>query len=146
MSYDGNRMYLLVYNGSLYNRSISSFNLEEYKMKSFTDLEQSKKLAEILPFESADYSYITQGEESYIYPYSLSSDVAKHYDKEIKYIPCWSLAALLDVLPKSLIYTPNQVLDGYCCKNIMHDLETYGDNPVDACVKMILKLHEHKLL
>ena len=27
------------------------------KMKSYTDLEQSKKLAEILPLESADMSY-----------------------------------------------------------------------------------------
>lgn len=122
-------------------------------MKSYTDLSQSKKLAEILPLESADMEYIL---EQWI-------DEKTHRHKEGYYeipvvkvdddcplqpitLPCWSLAALLSVLPKSLIYTPNQALDGYCCKNIMHDLETYGDNPVDACVKMIIKLHEQKLL
>jgi hypothetical protein len=66
--------------------------------------------------------------------------------KCIQLIPCWSLAGLLDVLPKSLIYTPNPTLDGYCCKNIMHDMETYGENPVDACYEMIIKLHELKRL
>lgn len=67
-------------------------------IKSYTDLEQSKRLAEILPIESADYHYITQGENSYIYPYSLSGDDIKQYNKENKYIPCWSLAALMSVL------------------------------------------------
>ena len=67
-------------------------------IKSFTDISQSKKLAEILPLESADYHYIAQGEKSYFYPYSLPNDAVKDYDEEIKYIPCWSLAALLEVL------------------------------------------------
>jgi hypothetical protein len=31
-------------------------------IKSYTDLQQSKKLAKILPLESADYHYIAQGE------------------------------------------------------------------------------------
>ena len=68
-------------------------------IKSYTDLEQSKKLAEFLPLESADYHYIAQGEKSYFYPYSLSSNATKHYDENIKYIPCWSLAALMGILP-----------------------------------------------
>ena len=68
-------------------------------IKSFTSLEQSKKLSEILQLESADYHYITQGEKSYFYPYFLSSDAVKYYDEEIKYIPCWSLGALISLLP-----------------------------------------------
>ena len=32
-------------------------------IKSYTDIEQSRKLAEILPLESADYHYIAQGEK-----------------------------------------------------------------------------------
>ena len=68
-------------------------------IKSYTDLDQSKKLAEILPLESADYHYIAQGEKSYFYPYSLSSDATKDYDEEIKYVPCWSLAVLMNLLP-----------------------------------------------
>ena len=122
-------------------------------MKSYTDLEQSKKLAEILPLESADQTW--EGDGSLI-PYSIlnmsKEPQYKHQgDTPFKFysglgLPCWSLAALLNILPKSLIYTPNQALDGYCCKNITHDLETYGDNPVDACVAMVEKLHELNLL
>ena len=52
-------------------------------IKSYSDLQQSKKLTEILPFESADYHYIAQGEKSYFYPYSLSSDAVKDYDEEL---------------------------------------------------------------
>ena len=112
-------------------------------IKSYTDIEQSRKLAEFLPTESADMYYkpadgfctetseIMVGNVKYAHPRS---------------VPCWSLAGLLDVLPKSLIYTPNPTLDGYYCKNIMHDMETYGKNPVDACYELVLKLHELKML
>lgn len=108
-------------------------------MKSYTDLEQSKKLAEILPIESADMYY---SKHNTIHANTLYGSCDIQYFNIHGYIPCWSFATLLDVLPKSLIYTPNQALDGYCCKNIMHDLETYGDNPIDACYEMIIKLHE----
>ena len=63
-------------------------------MKSYTNIEQSKKLAEILPLESADNYYSWHDERYYVvnkdcpYPYSLKEK-----------IPCWSLAALLQVLP-----------------------------------------------
>jgi hypothetical protein len=109
-------------------------------MKSYTNLEQSRKLAEILPIESADMRYDE-------YTSHIDGTPKVGYKEGItEGIPCWSLAALLGVLPKSLIYTPNPTLDGYCCKNIMHDLETYGDNPIDACYELILKLHELKFL
>ena len=120
-------------------------------IKSFSDLEQSRKLAEILPIESADMEYLTIKENGA----SVASVPFVKDDSEVEdsayshiydRIACWSLAALLGVLPKSLIYTPNQALDGYCCKNIMHDFETYGDNPVDACVAMIESLHKQKML
>ena len=110
-------------------------------MKSYTDIEQSKKLAEILPIESADMGWYYSRNPEAARTQMWVGTKADNAD-----IPCWSLSALLGVLPKSLIYTPNQALDGYCCKNIMHDLETYGDNPIDACYEMIIKLHEQKLL
>ena len=62
-------------------------------MKAYTDLEQSKKLAEILPIESADMCY-NDNELRIGY-----APLAKERDD---YFPCWSLAALLDVLPKTL--------------------------------------------
>ena len=125
-------------------------------MKSYTDIEQSKKLAEILPFESADYHYIAQGEESYIYPYSLSSDAIKQYNGNIKYIPCWSLAALLDVLPKHLDVGRPVLATNYrgCYWVVYFDeymketnlTSKIYDNPIDACCEMIIKPNEQNIL
>ena len=122
-------------------------------IKSYTDIEQSRKLAEILPLESADMFYQAYGIYGKVEYYNYPRIIYNSEDGEEDYlpitsddIPCWSLAALLVVLPKSLIYTPNPTLDGYSCKNIMHDFETYGDNPIDACYEMILKLHKQNLI
>lgn len=70
-------------------------------MKSYTNIEQSKKLAEILPKESADMYYFTVIHD---YPYSQGKikTIAKIMDGSFSSdydTPCWSLAALLQVLP-----------------------------------------------
>ena len=119
-------------------------------MKSYTDIEQSKKLAEILPIESADmgYRYIKQSQDGVDYyteetlPYQYASYVG---------IPCWSLAALLEVIPERVIipyYAPYlQKEDGkYHTAYGNDELLCEADNPIDACYEMILKLHEQKLL
>jgi hypothetical protein len=81
-------------------------------MKSYTSLEQSKKLAEILPIESADMRY------GYIAPYNFSDRMYDGGYDEVPYpkdffiknpnfsadeynaeLPCWSLSALLDLIP-----------------------------------------------
>ena len=141
------------------------------RVKAYTDLEQSKKLAEILPLESADYHYITQGEKSYFYPYSLSSDAIKDYDEEIKYIPCWSLSKLMDILPNTLKTgasfrnrfqidvrkydsgddtTLYQIAYGNSSgiSGSWHDMVNTGEreNLVDACVDMIILLIKEKYL
>lgn len=114
-------------------------------MKAFTDIEQSKKLAEILPLKSADMYYWC-GDSIRIGGY-------KAIDKEND-IPCWSLAALLDTLPvlKRIGYEkakPNIHFDIYTntwiCNSLYYTSKNY-DNPVDACVEMIVKLHELKML
>jgi len=115
-------------------------------MKSYTDLEQSLKLAEILPLESADNYYSWHDEQYYVvnkdcpYPYSLKEK-----------IPCWSLAALLDILPdgtdivKDKADTENEKY--MCTVGVKYDIiSTFGNNPVDACYEMIIKLYEQKLL
>ena len=56
-------------------------------IKSYTDLEQSKKLAEILPLESADMMH----DRLIVIPFNDGS-----------LTPCWSLAVLLNVLPLGL--------------------------------------------
>lgn len=137
-------------------------------MKSFTDIEQSEKLAEILPIESADmwwaeryeghttmdYQYVV--EETPYYYLSLKKPSIDNYSQDaINDIPCWSLAALLDVLQKaaySIDEDANVMLDSY--KTVEwhlginnSDLELItASNPVDACVEMILKLHEENLI
>lgn len=104
------------------------------KIKSHTDLSQSKKLAEILPHESADMWFVNG--------IVIARDSANDPDDIKSVFPCWSLAALLGVLPD---YTLQDNPDGTVFvvsekeKPIMSD--DY-DNPVDACYEMILKLHE----
>lgn len=120
-------------------------------MKSYTDIEQSKKLAEILPLESADYFYAPDADvvvtESYITYLNGEKNTPAYKDA----VPCWSLAALLNIIPEGIIknyYVPN--LQKEDCKYSI----TYGDdellcianNPIDACVAMVEKLHELKML
>ena len=84
-------------------------------MKAFTDLSQSKKLTEILPFESADMFYR-----------SNSNDVKLMWE-HLKNIPlttpCWSLTALFDVLPQH-IKLPQDTHDAY--NNPTYKGETYS--------------------
>ena len=64
-------------------------------MKAYTDLEQSKKLAEILPIESADMYYACG---------AIAPDIMTSCKQDYRgYTKCWSLAALLNVLPKNII-------------------------------------------
>ena len=131
-------------------------------IKSFTDLEQSKKLAEFLPLESADMYY----EEVCNLPKAIVGNYILHNqcmeDKDYKKLsnpvlsPAWSLAALFNILPKNLnICRPSldsnykgyywiQYYDEFM-KPINYKTECY-DNPVDACVNMIIKLKELNLL
>lgn len=71
-------------------------------MKSYTDIEQSKKLAEILPLESADmkwYFWKSEIDAPKLPTFGYSKDAAESYKStEAVYLPCWSLAALLEQL------------------------------------------------
>ena len=124
-------------------------------MKAFTSIEQSKTLAKILPIESADMCYrivAYNPNDTHIYqPYcfvgTLESD-----------IPCWSFAALLEIIPKYIEHLNRLRIDiDNVDFSIWYDnLNGYGVNdklpnitlkePVDACVEMIIKLHELKML
>ena len=137
-------------------------------MKSYTDLEQSCKLAEFLPLESADMFYsradVALGEmESYaniLHREEIGDDT-----------PAWSLAALLNLLPNE-ISTGERYCDKYQIDIRKYDggdnttlyQIAYGNNrgfsgswhdmintsekesAIDACYEMILKLHELKML
>ena len=114
-------------------------------MKAYTDLEQSQKLAQILPLESADMYWWSSGKDYYIEAID-DGDFIENRD-----IRAWSLTSLLDILPYPQlskdklgsgkegwmvsVYPDNCRYDS-CCH----------DNPIDACYEMIIKLHEQKLL
>lgn len=129
-------------------------------MKGYTDLEQSKKLAEILPLESADMEYLTINEtDSLIGTVPFVKDNSEVEDSSYNYnynrIACWSLAALLGVLSKTAhsidedgsvsLGSYKNIEWGLCLTNTNVELFT-ANNPVDACYQMIMNLHELKML
>ena len=124
-------------------------------MKAFSDLEQSKKLAEILPIESADMYWWSSGKRYYIEAMDDGD-----FNEEEGHIRAWSLAALINIIPQELFdgeYIIN-ITEGIDNKWIItydhyenrnhsfYGLSTGADNLVDACYEMILKLNELNLL
>lgn len=125
-------------------------------IKAYTDISQSKKLAEILPFESVDMVYICidMGRKWINVPRFIEGvpDHTDDYD-----IPCWSLAALVGILPRSIEFKGDKYY-----LNFMKDYVEYANNEVsitgrclhttgnnnlvDACVEMIERLHKLNLL
>jgi len=105
-----------------------------------TILEQSRKLAKILPIKTADVYYWYSGTQYYLESMN-DGDFVEGND-----IPAWSLDALLGVLPKGTNISISDILNEvrYSCWNDYGI--TYADNPVDACVAMIETLHELKML
>ena len=116
-------------------------------MKAYTDIEQSKKLAKILPIESADMYYM---EASYnIYTVGVLQRMERNMLlKQAEYYgmsPCWSLAALLSVLPNYQLQTQDDGIGILCSCNGKFNIVT-TDNPIDTCVDMIIKLNDLNLL
>lgn len=123
-------------------------------MKSYTDIEQSKKLAEILPLKSADMHYVR------VYFEGKQSDWFVKLGTPIKsddIIPCWSLAALINVLPRSIKFKDDKYYLRFMKEYVEYAndevsitgrcLHTTGnDNLIDAAFEMILKLKENNLL
>ena len=111
-------------------------------MKAYTDLNQSEKLVEILPLESADMYYEPSA--------GFCTEPSEVKFGDIKYahprsIRCWSLAALLRELPDTML---GKDKDGYVVmvETMGSGQTTFASNPIDACYEMIIKLHELKML
>lgn len=125
-------------------------------MRGYTTVEQSKKLAEFLPIESADMAWCNSSIKgiNYINPFSANLHTVKEmreafdeglrgWDKYWELIPCWSLAALLGVYPMVV----GRDMDMYCCWQNSKNLHSrHYDNPVDACVEMVELLHKENLI
>lgn len=125
-------------------------------MKSYTDLEQSKKLSEFLPLESADMDYIPVVNIDGEYSINVNEWNNDHVIEE-GWIPAWSLAALLGVIPYNVTF--NKAVYRFKLVKFSNHWECYhenfgsvstnifkADNPVDACVAMIEKLQELNVL
>lgn len=122
-------------------------------IKSYTDVSQSKVLAGILPLESADmYWFVPADNEGefiekvelirYKSDYNMFDKITDWDDTP--YIPCWSLAALLDVLPR---YELNNFGDTILLDVNREALATEGDETlIDLVANMIIYLHELKML
>lgn len=128
--------------------------------KSYTDLEQSKELSKILPIQSADFSWrasfngeTNKWEHDFVpTPHCFHSYIGE---------PCWSLEALMEILPESIAPDngSNQVYkmcvynyDGQHCVDYIGEVDgdsymcVAEDSFVDACAKMIIKLKENDAL
>jgi hypothetical protein len=129
-------------------------------MKSYTDIKQSRKLAEFLPIDSADGfweyhdKWYSEGDEWEGYedypraePYLECTRMENEWKEDKSDVPCWSLAALLSVIPCSYRVYRHPYDDGLSLSlEISNCMEVAADNEVDACVEMIMKLHENNVV
>lgn len=138
--------------------------IELVLFKAYTDINQSRQLAEILPIEGADMAWCNYSIKgvNYTDKYSVNPYTVKEmrecfdkslngWDKYWKLIPCWSLAALLNVLPFPQI-SKNKLGNGkvgWMVSVYPNDCRydsCWHDNPIDACYEVVLKLHEQNIL
>lgn len=116
-------------------------------IKSYSDLQQSKILSKILPLESADMSWVSNGLGK---PFTRTIPI-KGNPEEL--CGCWSLTALLNYLKsKNKFPDIKELSDGrFKLTTFIWDGKnsfqvSIADNLVDACYKLVLKLHECEML
>lgn len=134
-------------------------------MKAYTDIEQSKKLTEILPIESADMYWLnrhidlteTKYEVFVIDKSDKHIDFFKSYAVAVdnnEIIPCWSTNSLLNILREKCnrLEIASRVNNKWNIFATKFDF-TYNnwcdggcENLIDGCVEIIVKLKESKLL
>lgn len=107
-------------------------------IRSYTTIEQSKVLAKILPIESADMQWFLEED----YGIVQIKEELQDWGGDCT-IPCWSLTSLLGVLPSATLDSSD---DHHYRLHCMERYTGWYDNPVDACVDMIIKLNELNLL
>ena len=114
-------------------------------MKSYTDIEQSRKLSKILSIESADMHYSLDIDIMEHENIPTITEENNHFELFPSDIPCWSLAALIGVLPYmcNVYRTKSGVSMIYYSKE---EIIVLTDNYIDACVEMILKLNKLDLI
>lgn len=139
--------------------------MEITNCKAYTDLEQSKILAQIIDKETADFCWGIDEDNTkdnvFVYnntPYPLPW---KDYTARDFYLPCWSLAALTELLPTTA-YT--EIGDIIKLEIVKTDFDTYllqyanirngrvditsgfQEHLIDAVFDVLVKLKENKLI
>ena len=110
--------------------------------KDYTSVEQSQKLIKLgIDKTTSDMHYDKHSLENYYSPIPIIGKYSEIHDQ----LPCWSLSALLEILPPGKILLHDKGGLGYKC--ICNNIDTdFHDNPVDACFEMIVELNELKML
>ena len=115
-------------------------------IKSHTDLEQSKKLAEILPIESADMHYATWtilDGDFIVSPNQGDTIKSLQEDYGNQIIPCWSLAALLDILTEQ-DFVIKTIGNEFNIDIPIRHCEIWFPSLLDAAFEMVCWLFENK--
>ena len=125
-------------------------------VKSYTDISQSKKLAEILPLDSADMCYIKHSssdnpswEFNEDFPSMILGNVPIN-EITAETLPCWSLSALLELIPieckleKTLLDQSDYFT--YACEWTGEYRTFEYEDPLDAAFEMICWLKENNKL
>ena len=133
-----------------------------------TDINQSKKLIELgIPKNTADMFYadiVINDEHKYnlhpleSYGFKTFKDTKERESAKLKFIPAWSLSALLKMFPNGVWYNNYytvpillpQIKNKWICRlyNPENDTDiTYiKDNPFDAVFEMIVWLKENNII
>ena len=124
------------------------------QLRSYTTIVQSKKLAEILPLESADMYYPNRIDVKY--QGGLPIEFKQGNPLLSQEIAAWSLAALLGVIKDKCGYfefvylkrtydgRANPLEDVYRLSTDVYDV--YKKEALDACYDMIIKLKAQNLI
>lgn len=111
-------------------------------MKGYTDIEQSKKLAKILPLESADmhWQYIEE-DDGQLQWFCLPKDFSIN---KYNTVSAWSLSTLFKMLPKSACLEKGSSSE-LCRVNLPVELKCsdWYLNPIDAAFEMVVWLKEN---
>ncbi len=113
-------------------------------IKSYSDLQQSKKLAKILPLESANMGWY-YGRN----PQAARNQMWVGTKADNADIPCWSLAALLDILAKQEFIIKSSKCNNEYQYNIdipSRHCKMWFSSLLDAAFEMICYLKENNKL
>jgi hypothetical protein len=120
-------------------------------IKSFTDKEQSKKLAKILPNNTSDFfrykDNLAPGGALAVFNGAVLPKTMKDLPKHS--IPVWSLVALLDIIPHPTLEFDSK--KGWRCiayNNYGHGKISgeYFEDSIDSCVDLIETLYKNNLI